>query len=112
MFEVYGIRQVGSKELRYIGQTGRGRKMRLGFIVSLARAGLGDERIREWLQSCNFQVEAVCLDTANSREEAKAIEASAIRLFWAAGHGLLNRQGLPRGFREEPTSAPQPRRAA
>lgn len=95
-FEVYGIREIGSLELRYIGQTQKGGDFRLRYLKSLARAGIGHRNMRDWLVGCDFQVEAIRLGEAPSREDARAKELVAIQAFAAVGHRLLNSQGVPR----------------
>lgn len=108
-FEIYAIREVGSKEVRYIGQTGKGCATRLGFLVSLGRRGIGEPDMRQWLRACSFNVEAIVLDHAETRDEAKSKEQLAIRMFWAAGHRLVNRQSVPRGNRPSPVDVPKRR---
>ena len=103
-FEVYALREIGSSEVRYVGQTGKGRATRLNFLVNLARARQGEHEMRAWLWDCGFKVEAILLTTAETREEAKAIERTAIQMFWAAGHRLVNLQGRPK---EAPQAAVQ-----
>lgn len=110
MFEVYAIREVGSKEARYIGQTGKGCRTRIGFLVSLARRKIGDKDMRDWLQSCCFNVEAVPLAYAETRQEAKAKERLAIEMFAKCGHRLLNRQFFPADADVEPVTAPVARK--
>lgn len=99
-FEIYGIREIGSLELRYIGQTQKGGEFRLRYLKSLARAKIGHRNMREWLEGCGYQVEVIRLGLASTREEARAKEIVAIQAFSAVGHRLLNSQGVPRAHRK------------
>ena len=89
---VYGLREVGSIEIRYIGQTAKGWAKRLQFLSWLARTGQGDPEMRQWLEGCRHSVEGVVLATAETETDIRAHERNAVAMFAAAGHRLVNRQ--------------------
>lgn len=91
-YEIYGLRQIDTLELRYVGQTRHGRQHRLKFLSWLARNGSGDKAMLEFMRGASFAVEAVLLDTAATELESRAKEKQAIRLFANAGHRLCNVQ--------------------
>jgi len=89
-FQVYAIRQAGTVEARYIGQTSKGCETRLKFLTYLARKNWGDRLFGQWLRDCG-DIEAVVLDTAETISEARNKERAAVRMFSACGHRLFNR---------------------
>lgn len=97
-FQVYAIRQAGTVEARYIGQTAKGCETRLKFLSYLARKNCGDRLLGQWLREC-IRVEVVVLDTAETIGEARAKERAAVRMFSACGHRLFNRHLMPPNHR-------------
>lgn len=100
-YTVYGLREIGSLEIRYIGQTGKGWQKRLQSFSWMARTGQGEPDMREWLESCDYRVEGVVLASACTISAIRLRERDAVAMFSAAGHRLINRQLMaPKALRQ------------
>lgn len=94
-FIIYCLREVGTTEPRYIGQTSKTPHARLVCHRSEARSGGGQESsFGHWLNTTD--VEAVEICRAKTREEAKEIERTAIIVCAGMGFRILNRDHTPR----------------
>lgn len=94
IYSVYALREVGTTDIRYIGQTRYDGARRLRFLSYLARKGNGEPNMREWLESIQYRAEAVAIATSITEVGARQLEKQAIGMFAAAGHKLLNRQHM------------------
>lgn len=94
-YSVYAIREKGTNDVRYIGQTFYSGAKRLREFLWLARTGHGDAQMTAWLRSINFNAEAITIATAETRGQALLVEKQAIQLFHAAGFPLLNHDHVP-----------------
>ena len=61
IYSVYALREVGTTDIRYIGQTRYDGARRLRFLSYLARKGNGEPNMREWLESIQYCAEAVAI---------------------------------------------------
>lgn len=112
---IYAIREIGSVEARYIGQSGKSGDCRLAEFVRFARRGEGDYSMSNWLRSIGFQAEVITIATAKTLVEARVLERAAIGMFSQFGHRLFNRALIdpalkaPLRPRHEPWVAPSAR---
>lgn len=90
-YTVYGLRLKGKEEVRYIGETNTDPNFRLLFHCRHAK----QPDLRNWLDANAGNVEAITLDVASSRSEARDLERLAISHHLDRGHRLLNRRSLP-----------------
>lgn len=105
---VYGLRNVGSDEIRYVGQTKRSGEFRLKYEQHLASKRIRASGWDLWLLGQGGEVEAVhiviCEDEAHARQQERAV----IGVLTAIGHRLFNVQWRPKAvapFRPTPRSA-------
>lgn len=88
-FFVYALRVKGEMEARYIGQSKQPERRLYEVVWEALRAGCPTANDL-WLRANRHRLELAILHECESREEAKKVEAEAIRLFAAMGHRLVN----------------------
>lgn len=99
-FTIYAIREVGTIEPRYIGQTSRGPECRLNRLIWEARNCSNlDIRFYKWLRENRHKIEAIEVSTAETRDEAKAQERLLIQSLANMGFRLFNRDHMPRALK-------------
>ena len=109
---VYGLRNVGSAEIRYVGQTSKTGDFRLQYEQALARKRSTKSGWDVWLLGGDGAVEAVpiviCADEAEARKQERAV----IGVLTAIGHRLFNVQWRPKAIEpyQPRTPATSPRR--
>jgi hypothetical protein len=92
---VYGIRERGSKEVRYIGQTSGSVEDRLAahFKVAESKPYGCNLPMREWLSARGEEaVETFKIAKVETRSEALATEKVIIALCLRLGHRLFNQR--------------------
>jgi hypothetical protein len=92
-FTIYGLRLKGSKEVRYVGQTAKSPEVRLASHLGTANSRRPCNRpLREWLAANQSEVEIFKIAYADTREEARAIEAAIIALCSRLQHRIFNQR--------------------
>lgn len=88
---IYGIRERGSKEVRYVGQTRTPLDFRLHSHKGQAR-GVAHQHpaFSEWLESANPEIFAIA--RCDTRQEAEGVEKVIIAMCLRLGHRLFNRR--------------------
>lgn len=99
-FSIYAIREIGTIEPRYIGQTSRGPECRLNRLIWEARncSNLG-LHFYKWLRENRNKIEVVEVSAAETREDAKAQERLLIQSLANMGCRLFNRDHMPRALK-------------
>lgn len=92
MSVIYGIRVLGSPEIRYVGQTSRAPEVRMRQLRSLALAAPRKGEFDRWLIDNNIEV--VVLDVVEAGS-ANIAERATVRLCLAMGHRLFNQWLVP-----------------
>jgi len=90
-YTIYGLRLIGDKEVRYVGQTRHHLDTRLAGHFG-RRRGVTDSPLQVWLHENRPQVECVKLGFADQPDEARAIENVFIALCGRLDHRLFNRK--------------------
>ena len=93
MITIYGLRECGSNELRYIGQSSKPLAERLRKHLLNARRGY-PPLVSGWINAAG-SVEIAAIATCPS-SEADAEERRLVELYHALGHRLTNSHLLPR----------------
>jgi hypothetical protein len=95
---VYGLRLIGDREVRYIGETQGPPEYRLHLHYVAARnRRLG--AFGKWLLANEGKIEAFKIASAETRREARAIERAIIALSLRLNQRLFNIAGVPRELR-------------
>ncbi len=94
MSTIYGLREVGSIEIRYIGFSNHPLELRLKKHLGDSRSYYYYRPVTAWVRSAG-QIEIVPLCTCDP-SEARANERRMVQAFHAAGHRLTNGHLLPR----------------
>lgn len=100
IWQIYAIREIGTTEARYIGQSGKSAEARLGEFVRFARRKIGDRSMSEWIASVDYRVEAVIMATAPDLVTARQFERLAVQMFSNFGHRLFNRDLIAPSLRQ------------
>lgn len=86
-YKIYGLREVGTNRIRYIGLTKGALSVRLRDHKKLRC----NHHKKNWIESCNGHIEAVLIeDGIPTLSEANAREVEYISLFMALGSSLVN----------------------
>lgn len=99
-FIIYGIRAMGDREVRYIGQTAVGLDGRRRSHFNMAVVNSKAPRVScltKWLLAQRNEIEFFEIDTAETRTEANAKERRAVEFCAKLNHRLFNRWLVPRG---------------
>lgn len=90
---VYGLRQVGSADIRYIGRTTKGVSHRLmrHFWQARAKGWTCQKPVSIWIRECGFRVEAVVIEETDG--DLPAAELRWLASFREQGVDLINRLG-------------------
>ena len=97
MTVIYGLREVGSDEVRYVGRTDGPLEKRLHKHRLNVRQGYPD-RICNWIASAEA-IEIISI-TECPAEVACQVERETVRDFWESGHRLTNGHLIPRATGE------------
>lgn len=99
-FTIYAIREVGTIEPRYIGQTSRTPEHRLIEHLGEARCSWHARTpFLDWLVAAQDNLEAIEVSTAETRQDAKAQERLLIQSAARLGCRLFNRDHMPRSIK-------------
>ncbi len=90
-YTIYGLRLIGSKEVRYIGQTRSHLEVRMAGHFSKKRDET-ETPLRQWLVENRQQIECFKIGYADDPDEARAIESVFISLCSRLDHRLFNRK--------------------
>lgn len=93
-FAVYGLRERGSKELRYVGQTNNPGE-RLAGHINAAQKSRCPDALRDWVLASADCLELVVLHECSTRNEARAMEKSLVQAFFLCGRRLFNLRLVP-----------------
>lgn len=108
---VYGFRNVGSMEARYVGQTKHTAQHRLQFETSCCNPnGTHAPLFARWLLGEDGEVEGFTIRECADEWDARYWERETIKTLLALGHRLFNRQHVPAARRIEalPSWTPRP----
>lgn len=94
MTTIYGLREVGSEEIRYVGYTNQPIAKRLLDHQRKARGKSWPYGVAEWMRSAG-EVEIVRLRTC-PRKDAHKAERQWVKKLHGDGHRLTNSHLLPR----------------
>lgn len=94
-YTVYGLRLIGSKEVRYVGQTNGPVELRLIGHINAAALRRHNGPLCDWLTANAGQVEIFKIAYAETRAEASGIEKTIIALCSRLEHRLFNQRLLP-----------------
>lgn len=98
-YTVYGLRLIGDKEARYIGQTGKPLDRRLAVHHAESKVQYIPSPLCVWLMENKPQVEAFPILTVATRTDAHRAEREAVEFCLALNHRLFNRCLVPRELR-------------
>lgn len=93
MTVIYGLREIGSEEIRYVGRTEHALHKRLHKHKLNVRQGY-PPRICAWIESAQ-EIEIIPLRTC-AKERACAVERETVTVLFEQGHRLTNSHLLPR----------------
>jgi hypothetical protein len=98
-YTVYGLREKGDREVRYVGFTRHSPDERLRNHVSQSRWSPHLWPLRGWLCDNKGAVEAFAISSVETEAEARAMEKVIIALCLRLNQRLLNSDHVPRHLR-------------
>jgi predicted GIY-YIG superfamily endonuclease len=108
-FVVYGLRIRGDKEIRYIGHSADMNR-RLAGHISNSKQMPWATKFATWLRENAPDIEAVQLDVAETRDEARKLERKAVAFCLALDHNIFNQWLVPSERRITPREGDEGRR--
>ena|SRR5437868_14657687 len=96
-FTIYGLRLLGDREVRYVGQTGNTPESRLKCLTSESKlyGRRPTEGFGAWLQGNEGSIEAFEIERVETRAEATARERAVVALCLTLNQRLFNHWLVP-----------------